>query len=351
MHFISFGSPSVLPTKLPAAAHAQRCTALMAANIATIFFVSYLPTAFYVANFFLWRCAYNFGLGAILTAQSSRKSVTAWLDAAPGGTKDLVKYLVTSSLPPSYRWSKCPLEYNAWVAFRALSMVVLANDGLTYIVLTVAIWLKGLAPAGVFATVVSSTTGLALCVFSIWSKAAAHDCVGDFAWYWGDFFFVMEGELTFAGVYDLFPHPMYTVGYSAYYGISLITRSYTLLFVSLVAHAGQLIFIFVVEEPHIQKIYGDDDSADMSPAAALVAAGVEDGGVGKVSVDGMVGLGRPSMFRAGNVALYTLVALTVGIFAFGRPSAAAAVVYMVAWRVVQWGGLGWVLKAQAEEGW
>jgi len=230
-------------------------------------------------------------------------------------------------------------------------MVVLANDGLTYIVLTVAIWLKGLAPAGVFATVVSSTTGLALCVFSIWSKAAAHDCVGDFAWYWGDFFFVMEGELTFAGVYDLFPHPMYTVGYSAYYGISLITRSYTLLFVSLVAHAGQLIFLFVVEEPHIQKIYGDDDSADMSPAAALVAAGVEDGGVGKVSVDGMVGLGRPSMFRAGNVALYTMVALTVGIFAFGRPSAAAAVVYMVAWRVVQWGGLGWVLKAQAEEGW
>ena len=32
------------------------------------------------------------------------------------------------------------------------------------------------------------------------------------------------------GIFELFPHPMYTVGYSHYYGYSLFCRSYTMLF-------------------------------------------------------------------------------------------------------------------------
>lgn len=320
---------------------------IMAANLATLLAARWLPLAVYVANFAAWRTAYNVGLGVVLTAQSERRSVTRWLAAAPPGTKDLVRWVVTRSLPPDYRWSRCPLEFNAWIAFRALSMVVLANDGLTYLVLAAAVCAKGLRPAsGVLELLVSVALGAALCVFSFWSKAAAHDCVGDFAWYWGDFFFVMEGEITFAGVYELFPHPMYTVGYSAYYGISLLTRSYTLLFVSLMAHAGQIAFLLIVEEPHIQKIYGSaEDSASpsaVSAAARAAAAGLDP--------SGLVGVRRPVTARAGDAGLVALLLSTAALFALGRPSALAAAVHLLAWRAAQWGGLGSVLRSQAHGG-
>merc|ERR1719397_1605129 len=48
---------------------------------------------------------------------------------------------------------------------------------------------------------------------------------------------------------------MYTVGYSLYYGVTLISRSYTLFFVSLTAHMMQMLFLLFVEEPHIKKTY------------------------------------------------------------------------------------------------
>jgi phosphatidylethanolamine N-methyltransferase len=77
--------------------------------------------------------------------------------------------------------------------------------------------------------------------------------LGDYSWYWGDFFFLKNQNLTFDGIFELFPHPMYTVGYSFHYGYSLITQSYTVFFVCLITHLSQMIFLIVFEEPHIVK--------------------------------------------------------------------------------------------------
>lgn len=75
---------------------------------------------------------------------------------------------------------------------------------------------------------------------------------------------------------------MYSLGYAGYYGLSLVSGSYAVLFASLAAHFSQYLFMAYFENPHIERTYGEKkplaarvplSEAPYNAASASVAAG------------------------------------------------------------------------------
>ncbi|KAG6910370.1 phosphatidylethanolamine N-methyltransferase [Tephrocybe rancida] len=189
---------------------------------------------FFFFYFAFWRGAYDAGLGWVLTKQSKKKWIVrevqrlGWLDAdRQPAVRKWIREQLRGKMGKDYDFDELPLEYNTWLLFRQAVDVILVK------------WLGGLL----------------LIVFNLWVKTEAHNVVKDYGWYWGDVFF-QRGALVFDGVFEMAPHPMYSVGYAGYYGLSLIAGSYAVLFVSLAAHAAQFAFLLFFENPHIERMYG-----------------------------------------------------------------------------------------------
>nr|CAG8454112.1 3673_t:CDS:10 [Entrophospora candida] len=161
------------------------------------------------------KCAYNMGLGWLLKYQSDKRGLVIWAKRNNIFHKKNLK----------------------WYPLLKKELSTKMGDDYDF------------DDSGFFINLLRWIGGFFLLWFNIWVKVDAHRVVKDFAWYWGDFFFLIDQSLTFDGVFEMAPHPMYSVGYVGYYGISMITSSYTVLFVSLAAHAAQFAFLTIVENP------------------------------------------------------------------------------------------------------
>ena len=213
-----------------------------------------------------WRLCYNAGIGWLLHNQSHHKRLIAWAkqskifeNPSTGNQPHpmLWKFLkreMEAKIPKDYKFEDAPLEYNTWLLFRRVVDLILMSDFTSYCLFAISC---GGRPADekLAMTIARWLGGVALVIFNLWVKLDAHRVVKDFAWYWGDFFYLIDQELTFDGVFELAPHPMYSVGYAGYYGISMMAASYKVLFLSIFAHACQLIFLAWVESPHIDRTY------------------------------------------------------------------------------------------------
>ncbi|EFA80267.1 Phosphatidylethanolamine N-methyltransferase [Heterostelium album PN500] len=299
-----------------------------------------LPGWFFIGFFLFWRFAYNIGLGLLLLYQSKNKSLTnlfkTFTPSHPLYEK--VKNFCETGMGSDYNFDKTPAAYNAWLAFRHVVDIVLAMDLVTYVVFALRYF--SIPEDANWTLIPCYLIGAFLCIFTFWAKTDAYRVVKDFAWYWGDFFFLVEQKLTFDRVFSISPHPMYTIGYSFYYGASLISQSYTVLYVSLFAHFCQMLFLVLVEDPHIQKTYPDI---------------VEDPFVRKDKVNSYFGHDLIVMknfffLRSGDLFTLMIILYTVALNLINLP-VSFYVIQAVFWRLMLSFGLGLVLRLQSQSQW
>ncbi|OAV93214.1 hypothetical protein PTTG_05591 [Puccinia triticina 1-1 BBBD Race 1] len=248
---------------------------LIAQTIPLMIFPRRTLKTFYMVSFLFWRLTYNVGLGWVLKKQSENKflikiirnlnlfnskfnpRLSNWIE------KQLKSKMSTNNL--NYDLNKYPIEFNVWLLFRQLVDIILLNDFFSYFCLS---YCSLKLPhqqqsqqepqhqSNLSVFLIRWALGVILVGFNIWVKLDAHRIVHDFAWYWGDAFFLSLQELVFDGVFEMAPHPMYSIGYAGFYGASLITGSQSVFFVSLFAHLCQFGFLVYFENPHIQRTYG-----------------------------------------------------------------------------------------------
>lgn len=214
--------------------------------------------------FVFWRLSYNLGIGWLLRKQSKHRTLTRWAkkstifgpasETTRPELRAFIKKELEKKIPRDYSFDTAPLEYNTWLVFRKLVDISLSCDFSSYIIFAAAC---GGRPSGeiLIVTALRWAVGLALLGFSLWVKVDAHRVVKDFAWYYGDFFFLVDTDLTFDGVFEMAPHPMYSIGYAWYAGTAILAASNTVLFMSIFAWLSQCAFLVFVESPHIEKTY------------------------------------------------------------------------------------------------
>ena len=184
--------------------------------------VSWGPT-FIAFQAITWRLLHSVGLGLILKFQSSDK---LW-------TKHFIKHGST----PWEAWSQWKSIYNTSLCLTYVSffLACLQNYQLPRD------WTYG-------TVLLRHTLGFLLIGLHVWTSVSIHEVLGDFGWFFGDFFVQGKYQLTYTGIYRYLNNPERLMGSAAFWGMSLISSSSVGFSLALLAQVCNLLFIQLVEK-------------------------------------------------------------------------------------------------------
>jgi phosphatidylethanolamine N-methyltransferase len=326
--------------------------------------------------FISWRASYNVGIGYLLRIQSNHRRLVTWarrwkLFVDPKTGKNprpwlykTLKRELEAKIPEDYKFEDAPIEYNTWLVFRRVVDLILMCDFVSYCLFAIVCSHKP-EDEGVLVGAGRWAVGIGLFAFNLWVKLDAHRVVKDYAWYWGDFFYLIDQELTFDGFFEMAPHPMYSIGYAGYYGISMMAASYEVLFISIVAHLAQFAFLALVENPHIEKTYNPPaprrQRAARSPSdpASIASASSSDDTLADLApsqrdspapVHNLLGVTNLDLFRITDYSVILLVFYAAALTVVTPSTQLYQVLFMahaMAWRIWYSLGLGSILTEQS----
>lgn len=223
------------------------------------------------------RLSYNVILGSLLSSQSKYRTftnfVTTCMKTAHEGRMQFIRfcliYLMEKGGPKNVH--DYPLCFQAWLIFKHIENLVMWTDGWSFCVLAIRCTdfsrysflfdhndtsqISKQPLCNIFLDII----GLLLIYVNYLVKRNAHIVQGAYAWFYGDFFFRLTRPLVFDGIYRFVKHPMYTLGYTAYIGLSIISRSWVVTIAALFGYSLQICFLVFVENPHIERTYGNKE--------------------------------------------------------------------------------------------
>jgi phosphatidylethanolamine N-methyltransferase len=186
----------------------------------------------FVINALVWRLWYTLGIGFLLNRQSFKKS---W-------TRHFIKF--GDDVHEAWR---------QWKGIYHISM------HMCYASFVAVAWKMYHVPADwSYGTVlIRHVIGVALISLHVWTVSSIYDSLGEFGWFYGDFFFDQASKLTYDGIYRFLNNPERFLGLAGLWGFAIITYSRAMFALALTSHLLTLFVIQFVERPHMQKLHGE----------------------------------------------------------------------------------------------